>query len=194
MMTPDSTRRPYSTQARHGSTEAPRRSIAYATRTLCALLLLGLSAARPGLAVFEPPHAVGAPPAALQVKIQLSANAIDFFQDGRPGLIDAHQKVEMQVTCFSRSWSVTAQATPLSKQPGGQQIEPERLFIRSNATLTQPDLGAGPGFVPLDAPVAVAEGSVPVHETPLEFRLLTDWGDTPGVYRGDIQLTAMVRP
>ena len=193
-MLADSTGRPYSTQARQGSTEAPRRSIAYATRTLCALLLLGLSAASPGLAVFEPPHAVGARPAALKVKIQLSANAIDFFQDGRPGLIDAHQKVEMEVVCFAQPWSVAAEATPLIKVLGGEQISPDRMFVRSNTTLPHPDVGAGPGFVPMDMPVVVAEGSLPVYETPLEFRLLTDWGDTPGIYKGDIQLTAMVRP
>jgi len=140
------------------------------------------------------PHVVGPLPAALQVRIRLSANAIQFFQDARPGLIDAHQEVEMEVTCFSRSWSVVAEATPLTKEEGPQQIGPERLFIRTNATQPQPDVGAGPGFVPMFMPVVVAEGAVPIYETPLEFRLLTDWGDTPGIYKGDIQLTAVVRP
>lgn len=159
----------------------------------CCLVCSALLAAVPAGAV-ELPQPPGTPPAALQIRIELSSNAIQFYQDGRPGLIPQHQAVELRVTCLARSWSVFAQASPLVKLPRRDQIGPERLFIRSNATLPQPDVGAGQGFVPLDEAVLVAEGPPPVYTTPLDFRLLTTWADTPGIYTGDIQFTAIVRP
>jgi hypothetical protein len=119
---------------------------------------------------------------------------VQFFQDGRPGLIDGYQQVELRVTCFSGSSSIAAEASPLVGQQNRRQIGPERLFIRSNATQPQPDVGAGPGFVPMDTPVLVAQGSVPTYSTPVELRLLTFWSDTPGIYKGDILFTAVVRP
>jgi len=100
----------------------------------------------------------------------------------------------MRVICFARTWSVAATATPLMKPDGPGQIGPERLFIRSNATRPHPDVGAGPGFVPLNDPVVVAADSIPVYSTPLEFALLTLWQDTPGEYSGEIQLTVMATP
>jgi hypothetical protein len=142
----------------------------------------------------EKPLPAGTIPAALSIKIELSSSGVEFLQTGRPGFLTPEQTVQMQVVCFSRSWTVAAKATPLAKRSGAAQIEPGRLFVRSNGTQPHPDVGAGPGFVPLDSPVLVAEGSVPVYSTPLEFRLLTFWEDTPGIYEGDIQFTAVAVP
>jgi hypothetical protein len=159
------------------------------------LLLLAACALTPSPAqASETRRAFGMLPAALNLSIDLSSSAVQFFQEGRPGLIDGHQQVELRVTCLSGPWSVSAQATPLVEQQNQRQIGPDRIFIRSSSTVPQPDVGAGPGFVPMAAPVLIAEGSIPTYTTPLELRLLTDWSDTPGVYKGDILFTAVVRP
>ena len=161
---------------------------------VCAILAL---AGRPVNGAGRPDEVPGRQstfPAAFQIQVELSAAAVEFVQAGRPGLLGAQQEVEMRVTCGGGLWSVSAQATPLLEKAGSGEIEPDRLFVRSAGTRPEPDAGAGPGFVPLSLPVVVAEGTVPLYSTPLEFRLLTGWGDTPGTYEGQIQFTAVVRP
>ncbi len=174
-----------------------RRASTGARRCLPVLPLLLLTAytLAPSLAqASETRQASGMLPAVVDLRIDLSSSAVEFFQEGRPGLIDGHQQVELRVTCLSGPWSVSAEASPLTEQQSRRQIGPDRLFVRSSSTAPQPDVGAGPGFVPMTAPVLIAEGSVPTYATPLELRLLTDWSDTPGVYEGDILFTAVVRP
>jgi len=142
----------------------------------------------------EIPRPAGSLPRALEITIEFSASGIEFYQPARPGLLDPQQPVELKVTCLAASWSVAARATLLARQEGSGQIGPERLFVRTSATQGHPDVGAGPGFVPLNDPVIVAAGSVPIYSTPLELRLLTLWEDTPGTYSGDIQFTAVASP
>lgn len=142
----------------------------------------------------ETPRSLGTLPQSLQIRIELSTSTLDFQQAGRPGLLAPQQQVELRVTSLSVPWSVAAKATPLAKQGGIGQIGPERVFVRTSATQVHPDVGAGPGFVPLNGPVIVAAGSVPIYSTPLELRLLTLWEDTPGIYSGDIQFTAVASP
>ena len=158
-----------------------------------------LTCTRVSASAIQNPQLVKTPAAALaletiSIKIELSTNTIQFFQSGRPGLLAPQQTVEMRVTSYAGPWSVAAKATSLVEQQGRHQIAPERLFIRSGATQANPDGGAGPGFVPLNTPVIVATGSTLTFSTPLEFRLLTLWEDTPGVYSGTIQFTAVVTP
>jgi hypothetical protein len=133
-------------------------------------------------------------PASLQIAVELSSASINFRQDGRPGLLSPEEPVEVRVTSFLPSWSLTAQATDLTRQSPYARIGRDRLFIRAASTQPHPDVGAGPGFIPLDSPIVIAGGPSPVSSVPLEFRLLTDWHDTPGVYEGEIRLTAVVRP
>ena len=142
----------------------------------------------------EEPPTLGTPPAALNLHLELSSSSIRFSQEGRPGLLVADQAVQMRVSCFGQSWSVAARATPLTRRSGPGEIGPERLFVRSDATQPQPDVGAGPGFVPLAEPALIAAEAARVYSTPLEFRLWTRWEDRPGEYAGDIQFTAVVKP
>ena len=161
---------------------------------LCLILpacLLAAASSGWAVALPQPP---GVPVVPLEVRVELSTSTVQFLPHGRPGLIAAAQGVEMRVTCLSSSWSVLAQGTPLTNQTRPGQIAPRRLFVWSGGTQGQADAGAGPGFVPLDQPIVIAEGSGPGGTTPLEFRLLTDWDDRPGEYTGDIQLTAVARP
>lgn len=137
----------------------------------------------------------GVSQAPLKIKIDLSSSAIQFLQTSQPGLLDQHQQVQMSVTYLGHAWSVSIQASPLTKQPGNELIDASRLFVSSPATRTAPDVGGGPGFVPLSAPVEVARsGGFITLATPLDFRLLTFWDDTPGTYKGDIQFTAIIIP
>lgn len=124
----------------------------------------------------------------------MSGNLVRFSQHGRPGALAPDPAIEMQVSCFAPEWSVSAQASPLVADSGEGEIGPDRLFVRSDFTRAQPDIGAGSGFVPLDRPVVVAGGRAPISSTPLDFRLITTWQDAPGIYRGEVQLTVIVRP
>jgi hypothetical protein len=137
---------------------------------------------------------VGAPPAALEVKLQLSSSLIRFLQEGQPGVLAADQPLNMDVTCFSQSWAVSAQATPLVEQQGLYAIGPERLFVSSPLTAMDADLGAGAGFAPLEYSVVVGAGAQPVDTLPLDFRLFTTWHDPPGTYEGEIIITAIAVP
>jgi len=176
-----------------GFCDAGNRRVARPPLLLLASLLLfscGLQCA----CAAEPPRPAGSLPRALGITIEFSTSGVEFYQPARPGVLDSQQPPELRVTCLAASWSVAAKATPLANQEGSGQIGPERVFIRTSATQGQPDVGAGPGFVPLSDPVIVAAGSIPTFSTPLELRLLTLWQDTPGTYSGDIQFTAMASP
>ncbi len=130
--------------------------------------------------------------------IQLSTNEITFAEEAdQAGIVQGEPMVHVIATSDSTTWVVDCQATPLVGQDGAT-IPPARCFVRSSWTRTAADGGAGPGYLPLDAPrTVVARESAadnPVASADLDFRLLTSWEDRPGVYEGQIEFLYIVRP
>lgn len=127
--------------------------------------------------------------------VEVSPPEIGFHVDGPPSLYPASAPVTISVRSGFADWTLYLQASPLVEVTKGWVVPASRVLIEG---AFQDVLTADAGLVGLSQPIMVAAGEFTGPDfqlsAVLNLKLMSEWTDRPGTYRGQIILTFLATP